>query len=137
MKVHPLAIPSTQPMHREGVPDIIRTRSYATLHWLETGFLKQLSQCRCRSADRWSLTIDSNEKTVVWSGNRGRKRLPSYEIFIHFASQGAMKGYPSRFPFELLHEQHAGTSVNVIQTKLKCLTEAKTGAIQNQEKCPV
>ena len=48
-----------------------------------------------------------------------------------------MKGYPSRFPFEHLHEQHARTSINVFQTKSEGLTEAKAGAIQKQEKCPV
>jgi hypothetical protein len=124
-------------MHCEGVPNIIGTRSYATLHWLETGFLKQLSQCRCRSTDRQILAIDPNEKTVIWSGNRGHKCLSSYEIFIDFTPQGAMKGYPSRFSFERLHEQHSGARVNVTQMKLECLTEAKTCAIQKQEKCPI
>ena len=92
--------------------------------------MKQLlsaSLPQCREAES---RIDSDEKTAIGSCNRAVNSSPGYEIFIHFAPKGAMKGYPSCSPFKHLHKQHAGMSVNVFQMKSEGLAEAKAGAIQ-------
>ena len=71
MKVHPLAIPSTQTMNREAVSKIIWAWSYATLHWLETRFMKQLrSVSSAVLTGRVSRLIPTKSGRLVWQSCR-------------------------------------------------------------------
>ena len=103
---------------------------YATFLGLQARFIEQLLQRLFRSTGRQSLAVDSDEEAAIWSCNRAGELSPGYEIFIHFARKGAMKGNPSCSPFKHLHKQDAGVSINVFKVKPEGLAEAKAGAIQ-------
>jgi hypothetical protein len=105
MEVHALAIPSAEPMNREGLPEVIRTWADTSLFWLQPGQSKQTAERATGGLNRQDPLLNADEEARLWS--RGRILQAVCKISIQLSAQRAMKrnrnssGTPVDFPGQI------------------------------------
>jgi hypothetical protein len=67
MEIHSLAIPSTEPLNGEGVPEVIRAWADTSRCWLQSGQIKEAAERTTGGLNRQDPFIGSYKETRIWA----------------------------------------------------------------------
>jgi hypothetical protein len=68
VQIHTLPIPPSEPLHSEGMPQVVWAWTDPTLFWFEPGFGKQTTECVMGSLDRQLALIDAHKESHIGGG---------------------------------------------------------------------
>ena len=80
MKVHVLAVPAREPVHRESVAEVTGARANAAFGGLEASVSEQVAECARRRSLRERAAVCADEEAIVWLCASADKRTSCSEV---------------------------------------------------------
>ena len=125
-----MAISSREPLDGEAMPQVVRSRSNATLFPIKSGLGKQAVQCCVGRVDRQSSLIDADEEPSLRPTRRVANTLG--QVPVQLTREGSMKRNPSGSPLESLNKQDPGSRIHIAHAEAERLSKADARAVQGE-----
>lgn len=113
MQVNTLSVPAREPMNRECVPQVARTRANTACRWFEMGVAKQPAQCApCRRL--WeTASVCPDEDTVFGLRDNADEHASCAEVSSQLRGERVVERSPARAALRFGDEQDATAKIDI------------------------